>query len=237
MIWSWTKIIIGSSHHIKIANGSIQPVTSACNLGVIVANDLNMDVYISNIHVYCSALKHALQNRLHQKSSWWKLTETLVHAFITCHLDRCNNLLYSLPDLLIAKLQWIQNSAARLVTRTRAHDHITPVLCNLHWLPVKYRIIYKILLLTCVFMDLLQISRQTISQPTIIFQAQTCFTFCFYQFIWTTVLSLCCIPIWNNVPNHGKGSRTGHSVKVSLWYASLLTNTRFRFLYFRISNC
>ena len=31
-----------------------------------------------------------------------------------------------------------------------------------------------------------------------------------------------------------KGSRTGHSVKVSLWYASLLTNTRFRFLYFRI---
>ena len=34
-----------------------------------------------------------------------------------------------------------------------------------------------------------------------------------------------------------KGSRTGHSVKDSLWYASLLTNTRFRFLYFRISNC
>ena len=34
-----------------------------------------------------------------------------------------------------------------------------------------------------------------------------------------------------------KGSRTGHFVKVSLWYASLLTNTRFRYLYFRISNC
>ena len=34
-----------------------------------------------------------------------------------------------------------------------------------------------------------------------------------------------------------KGSRTGHFVKVSLWYASLLINTRFRFLYFRISNC
>ena len=34
-----------------------------------------------------------------------------------------------------------------------------------------------------------------------------------------------------------KGSRTGHFVKVSIWYASLLTNSRFRFLYFRISNC
>ena len=41
--------------------------------------------------------------------------------------------LYSLPDRLTTKLQWIQNSAAKLVTRTRAHDHhITPVLCNLH---------------------------------------------------------------------------------------------------------
>ena len=34
-----------------------------------------------------------------------------------------------------------------------------------------------------------------------------------------------------------KDSRTGHSAKVSLWYVSLLTNTRFRFAYFRISNC
>ena len=34
-----------------------------------------------------------------------------------------------------------------------------------------------------------------------------------------------------------KGSRRSHSVKVSLWYASLLTNTRFRFLNFRISDC
>ena len=33
------------------------------------------------------------------------------------------------------------------------------------------------------------------------------------------------------------GSRTGHFVKVSLWYASLLTNTRFRFVYFRINHC
>ena len=131
---------------VDIADVPIQPVTSARNLGVIVANDLNMDVYISNI---CRSPSYALykigriRNLLDEK-----LTETLVHAFITCHLDRCNSLLYGLPDTLIAKLQRIQNSAARLVTRTRGHDHITPVLCNLHWLPVKYRIIYKILLLT-----------------------------------------------------------------------------------------
>ena len=46
------------------------------------------------------------------------------------------------------KLQRIQKSAARLVTRTHFHDHITPVLQKLHWLPVRYRITYKILILT-----------------------------------------------------------------------------------------
>ena len=47
----------------------------------------------------------------------------------------------------ITKLQRIQNSAARLVTLSRKYDHVTPILCELHWLPIKYRIMYKILLL------------------------------------------------------------------------------------------
>ena len=48
----------------------------------------------------------------------------------------------------ITKLQRIQNTAARFVSRTCSRDHITPVLHQLHWLPVKFRIMYKILLLT-----------------------------------------------------------------------------------------
>ena len=54
---------------------------------------------------------------------------------------------YSLPDDQVRRLQLIQNTAARLVTRTRKHKHITPVLRRLHWLPVRERIDYKILLL------------------------------------------------------------------------------------------
>ena len=105
-----------------------------------------MDDYIKNI---CRSASYALykigriRNFLDQKS-----TETLIHAFITCRLDQCNSLLYGLPDSHIAKLQRIQNSAARLVTRTRSCEHITPVLRELHWLPVTYRIMYKILVLT-----------------------------------------------------------------------------------------
>ena len=75
-------------------------------------------------------------------------TEKLTHALITCKLDQCNSLLYGLPDKDVSKIQRIQNSAARLVTGTKRREHITSVLRNLHWLPIKKRIIYKILLLT-----------------------------------------------------------------------------------------
>ncbi len=48
----------------------------------------------------------------------------------------------------INKLQIVQNAAARVLTRSRKYDHITPILESLHWLPIKFRISYKILLFT-----------------------------------------------------------------------------------------
>ena len=74
--------------------------------------------------------------------------EIVLHAFVTKRIDYCNGLLYGLPDCEITKLQRVQNAAARLVTSSRKYDHITPVLKELHWLPVRYRIHFKILLLT-----------------------------------------------------------------------------------------
>ena len=72
---------------------------------------------------------------------------TLVHAFITNRLDYCNALLYGLPKEQIAKLQHVQNAAARLIVDIGKYSHITPVPYELHWLPVQARIHFKILLL------------------------------------------------------------------------------------------
>ena len=74
-------------------------------------------------------------------------TEILIYAFVSSKLDHCNSLLYGLPAYQLAKLQVLQNTAARVVSLTRKYDHITPVLQSLHWLPVKFRIVFKVLLL------------------------------------------------------------------------------------------
>ncbi|KAI5621275.1 hypothetical protein C0J50_19210, partial [Silurus asotus] len=65
--------------------------------------------------------------------------EKLVHAFMTSRIDYCNALLGGCPASLINKLQLVQNAAARVLTRSRKYNHITPILSSLHWLPVKFQ--------------------------------------------------------------------------------------------------
>ena len=73
-------------------------------------------------------------------------TKVLVHALVKCKIDFCNSLLFGLPKHLIQRLQYVLNSAARIISLTRKYDHITPIMMELHWLPVEQRIKYKILL-------------------------------------------------------------------------------------------
>ncbi len=106
-------------------------------------------------------LKNSTQNLLDTKTAFFHLrnisklwnmlsvsdAEKLVCAFMTSRLDYCNALLGGCPASSINKLQIVQNAAARVLTRSRKYGHITPILQSLHWLPVKFRISYKILLL------------------------------------------------------------------------------------------
>jgi len=65
-------------------------------------------------------------------------------GFGCCRLDYCNSMLYGMSDGLLLKVQSIQNAATRLVTGARRCDHITPVLRQLHWLPVRQQVEYKV---------------------------------------------------------------------------------------------
>ena len=77
----------------------------------------------------------------------------LVNSLVTSRTDFNNSLLAGLPSTLIKRLQVVQNHAARLITRTRMRDHVTPILKALHWLPITQRVKYKILVLTheCIY--------------------------------------------------------------------------------------
>ncbi len=72
----------------------------------------------------------------------------LIHAFVTSRLDQNNSLLAGAPKQQLRKLQYLQNSAVRLLTGTRRSEHIIPVPRDLHWLPVYQRIDFKILIVT-----------------------------------------------------------------------------------------
>ena len=104
----------------------------------------------AHVHQTCRVCYFHLKNIASIRSC---LTEQaairLVHSLVVSRLDYyANALLFGITDVLIGKLQRVQNYAARLVVRCDRRDHITPILKKLHWLPVKQRVTYKIILLT-----------------------------------------------------------------------------------------
>uniref|UniRef100_A0A3B3B5V6 Reverse transcriptase domain-containing protein n=1 Tax=Oryzias melastigma TaxID=30732 RepID=A0A3B3B5V6_ORYME len=123
----------------------LKTTNQARNLGVVIDTDLHFDKHIKAVTK--SAYYH-LKNISRIKDLMSKQDlEKLVHAFIFSRLDYCNSVFTGLPKKSIRKLQLIQNSAARVLTRTKKVDHISPVLRSLHWLPVCQRIDFKVLLL------------------------------------------------------------------------------------------
>ena len=105
---------------------------------------MSMDKQINSI---CQSAFYHMRNI--SKHLSFRHCETLIHAFVTSKIDHYNILLSGLRQDQVRKLQYVQNSAARLLTGSRKHEHITPdcVLRDLHWLPVHERIHFKILLM------------------------------------------------------------------------------------------
>ncbi len=147
-------IIIGSQQQlnkikfdsIKVGDTVVKAVDSVKDLGAYLDSTLSMGSHIS---AKCAAASRQLFSiRRIRRFLTREATETLIHAFIFSHLDYCNGLLYGIPEYQVSKLQRIQNMAARLVFHLPKFSHVTPLMAELHWLPVRYRIQFKLLLFT-----------------------------------------------------------------------------------------
>ncbi|CAB4013671.1 Hypothetical predicted protein, partial [Paramuricea clavata] len=131
--------------NLSFANTTVQVSDKVVNLGIVLDKNMTLS---SHINEMC---KKAILNiksigRIRKYLSKEDL-KRLVNALVISRLDYANSILYGLPKYELDKLQRVQNAAARLITGKKKSDHITPVLKELHWLPIKYRINFKIILL------------------------------------------------------------------------------------------
>ena len=131
---------------IPVGDSSIKSESCVRNLGVMLDTSMSMDRQVSAV---CRSAFAQLRNiGLIRQYLTSYATKSLVNGLVTSRLDYCNALLYGVPQTLMAKLQRVQNCAARIVTRRSRFDHISPVLKDLHWLPVHRRVQFKTLLYT-----------------------------------------------------------------------------------------
>jgi len=131
---------------VPIGDDTVVISKSARNIGAVLDRNLSL---VEHVNILCRAcyLKLRQISQIRQYLSE-DAAATLVRCLITSKLDYVNGLLYGLPDNLLHKLQLIQNNAVRLVMRKRKRDHVTPLLMQLHWLPIRQRITYKINVMT-----------------------------------------------------------------------------------------
>ena len=121
----------------------VHDVSYVRNLGVYFDKTLSMEKQISATARSCFAHIRNI-GRIHPYITN-DACKTLINSVVTSRLVYGNAMLYGLPVNLTNKLQRVQNTAARVISRTKRHEHITPTLVSLHWLPVQYRCQFKIL--------------------------------------------------------------------------------------------
>ena len=145
LIWFGSRAAlnkVNSDLAVNFTCDAIQPSEVVRDLGVLLDSELSLRRHVNSVSRTCFFQIRRLKQVRRLLGS--DVTATLVSAFILSRLDYCNSVLSGLPKSTIAPLQRVQNAAARLVAGLAARDHVSPTLRNLHWLPVNYRISYKL---------------------------------------------------------------------------------------------
>ena len=126
--------------------------TSASNLCVIMDEALSYDDHFKKV---CkSSLFHLRNISRIRKYLTQKSVEVIIHALITTNFDYCNSLnVWPSQTSASSKVTICSKLGCRIATLSKRHDHVTPLLIQLYWLPVHYRIIFKIFLIVCKSMN------------------------------------------------------------------------------------
>ena len=131
---------------LKIGDASVAIVESVKPLGVILDSTLSMDKQVNALVKACNFHIRALR---HVRSCLTPgAARTISIGLVTSRLDYCNSLLYGTSESNLDKLQRVQNDLARVVLRAPWGCHAAPLLRDLHWLPIRFRIRYKVALMT-----------------------------------------------------------------------------------------
>ena len=89
------------------------------------------------------AVEHDVKQQINKQINTPEVEVLAANALVSSRLDYCNSLFRGLSSLNQHKLQSIQNTLARIVTNHRKYALVTPILKQLHWLPVQYRCMFK----------------------------------------------------------------------------------------------
>ncbi|KAF7251566.1 Zinc finger FYVE domain-containing protein 26 [Varanus komodoensis] len=130
-----------------VLNGVALPLRDKVrSLGVLLDPELSLEAQVTVV-ARSAFLQLRLINQLRPYLEYDCLA-MVTHALVTSHLDFCNALYLGLPLKTVRILQLVQNTAARLLTGTGHYVHMTPVLRQLHWLPIEVRAQFKVLVMT-----------------------------------------------------------------------------------------
>ena len=132
---------ISSHFPVSILGSLLHPVDSVRNLGEWFDAEFSFSEHVKRTCKACFLQMHDLR-RIRQYLTP-KMAVIAANALVSSRLDYCNSLFWDLSCFSQHKLQSIQNIFARIVTNHRKYAHVTPILKQLHWLPVKYRCMFK----------------------------------------------------------------------------------------------
>jgi hypothetical protein len=129
----------------RIGDALIPSSSSVRDLGVYIDASITMKTHVTSLVRSCFASLRQLRSI--RRSIPSHALQTLIHALVISRIDYCSSVLAGMPGTQLRRLQSVLNAAARLIFSARKHDHITPLLRELHWLRFPERIKFRLCVL------------------------------------------------------------------------------------------